>query len=194
MSKKILKAICMLTVTAAAAAFFLAAGCGEGGKPPSPSQPLEEEKDRTNEHTPPPVEKITLFFVSEDTNKLAGEAREIVPAGRDLKMVVLEELIKGPENPVLGKTIPEDVKVLGVTVDKNGLAVVDFSRELLTSHWGGSLGEIMTVYSVVNTLALLPDIEQVKFLVEGKEIETLTGHLDISEPIEPDWDLVEEGG
>jgi spore germination protein GerM len=69
---------------------------------------------------------------------------------------------------------------------------VDFSRELLTSHWGGSMGEIMTVYSVVNTLASLPGIEQVKFLVEGEEIETLTGHLDISEPVEPDWDLAQK--
>jgi len=82
--------------------------------------------------------------------------------------------------------------VLGITVDESALAVVNFSKEIVTAHWGGSMGEIMTVYSVVNTLALFPDIEQVKFLVEGEEVETLTGHLDMSGPLEPDWGLVEE--
>ena len=120
---------------------------------------------------------------------LAGEEREINAGDKDFQVAVLEELIKGPQNPSLGATIPPDVQVLGVTVEEKGTAVVDFSRELLTSHWGGSMGEIMTVYSVVNTLSSLPGIEQVKFLVEGEEIETLTGHLDISEPVEPDWDL-----
>ncbi len=159
---------------------------------PSPSLPLEEEKDKTAEEVLPVHEKIVLFFSSEQADKLVREEREVKAAGEDLKIVILQELIKGPEKPGLGRTIPRDVKVLGVTVDKKGLARVDFSREILTSHWGGSMGEIMTVYSVVNTLAILPDVQQVRFLVGGEEVETLVGHLDISEPVEPDWDLVEK--
>ena len=176
-----------------AAVFFLSAGCGKvPTPPPSPSQPLEEEKEGLKEPSPPRMQEITLFFVSEDTNSLTPEVREIEPGGRDLKLVALEELIQGPKNPALGRTIPPEAKVLWITVEENALAVVNFSKEIVTAHWGGSMGEIMTVYSVVNTLALFPDIEQVKFLVEGEEVETLTGHLDMSGPLEPDWGLVEE--
>ncbi len=188
--KKLLGGI--LFYLAALAAIFLVTGCGRGAVPPSTLQPLQEEKDKTTEEVLPPAEKVVLFFTSNATDKLAREEREIVVAGKDLKIAILEELIKGPQNPDLGSTVPPDVKVLGVKVDEKGLARVDFSREILTSHWGGSMGEIMTVYSVVNTLALLPDVEQVRFLVEGEEVETLIGHLDISEPVEPDWDLVEK--
>ena len=48
----------------------------------------------------------------------------------------------------------------------------------------------MTVYSIVNTLAELPEIEMVRFLIEGEEIETLAGHLDLSEPVYPDEGLI----
>lgn len=176
------------------AAIFLVTGCARDDRravPPLPPDNLEEEGQGLEKESSP-ENKVVLYFLSEDTNMLAGEEREIDAGDKDFPVAVLEELIKGPQNPSLGTTIPPDVQVLGVTVEEKGTAVVDFSRELLTSHWGGSMGEIMTVYSVVNTLSSLPGIEQVKFLVEGEEIETLTGHLDISEPVEPDWDLAQK--
>lgn len=173
------------------AATFLVTGCARDAAPPLSPENLEEEGQGL-ERESSSDNKVVLYFLSEDTNMLAGEERAINAGDKDFQIAVLEALIKGPQNPSLGTTIPPDVQVLGVTVEEKGTVVVDFSRELLTSHWGGSMGEIMTVYSVVNTLSSLPGIEQVKFLVEGEEIETLTGHLDISEPVEPDWELVQK--
>jgi germination protein M len=49
----------------------------------------------------------------------------------------------------------------------------------------------MTVYSIVHTLTQLPDIEAVKFLVEGEEQEAIWGHLYTLEPIEPNPDLLQ---
>jgi spore germination protein GerM len=189
MKKKIPGVILFWTLLAAT---FLVTGCARDAAPPLPPENLEEEGQGQEKESSPEKNKVVLYFLSEDTNMLAGEERAINAGDKDFQIAVLEELIKGPQNPSLGTTIPPDVQVLGVTVEEKGTAVVDFSRELLTSHWGGSMGEIMTVYSVVNTLASLPGIEQVKFLVEGEEIETLTGHLDISEPVEPDWDLAQK--
>jgi hypothetical protein len=46
---------------------------------------------------------------------------------------------------------------------------------------------MLTVYSIVNTaVANLDGIERVQILVEGKEVETLAGHLDLSKPLLPD--------
>jgi spore germination protein GerM len=42
----------------------------------------------------------------------------------------------------------------------------------------------------VNTLTGLPGLEKVKFLIEGKELETLAGHMELSEPVAPDWNMV----
>jgi spore germination protein GerM len=64
--------------------------------------------------------------------------------------------------------------------------VLDFSRELQTNHSGGSAGELLTVYSIVNTLAEnIHGISRVQILVEGNEVETLAGHLDLREPLSP---------
>lgn len=42
----------------------------------------------------------------------------------------------------------------------------------------------MLASSLVNTLTECPEIEKVQVLVEGKEIGSLSGHLDFSEPME----------
>ena len=81
--------------------------------------------------------------------------------------------------------------MLSLTV-VNGVANVDFSKEFQTRHRGGSAGEIMTIYSVVNTLTELPGVEKVQFLLEGDKLESILGHMDTTVPIEPDSNLVEK--
>ena len=50
----------------------------------------------------------------------------------------------------------------------------------------------MTIYSIVNTITQFPEIDYAKILVEGKEIETLAGHMDTSVALEPDCNLIKE--
>ena len=160
--------------------------------PPDPSaddpengeQPEEEEADEPLEET------IALYFTNGQAEKLIRETRQVVVEDQDINVLILEELIKGPESPEMGRTIPGDTRVHGVDVNE-GLALADFSEELRASHWGGSTGEILTVYSVVNTLAERPDIQRVQFLIDGEAIETLTGHMELSDPVEPDLGWVE---
>ena len=64
-----------------------------------------------------------------------------------------------------------------------GVAYVDFSRELTQNHPGGSSAEELTVYSLSNTLiANFPAIKMVRILVEGREIPSIAGHLDLTLP------------
>ena len=49
---------------------------------------------------------------------------------------------------------------------------------------GGSLDEIFTVYSIVNTLTdNLPAIAAVQLLVDGHQVDTLAGHVDVRRPL-----------
>ena len=56
---------------------------------------------------------------------------------------------------------------------------------------GGSTGEEFLVGSVVDTLTNFPEIKRVKILVQGREIETLSGHMDLSTPLERMNSLIE---
>lgn len=78
---------------------------------------------------------------------------------------------------------PRGVELRDVFITSQGVAYVDFSRELVQNHPGGSSAEELTVYSLSNTLiANFPAIKMVKILVEGREIPTLAGHLDLTIP------------
>ena len=84
-------------------------------------------------------------------------------------------------------TMPRGTTVRSVVFDDAGGVFVDFSRELVANHPGGSTGELFTIRSVVRTLSMnFPEVESVRFLVEGREIETVAGHIDVSGPLPVD--------
>ena len=75
---------------------------------------------------------------------------------------------------------PEGVGVLDVFVSTRGVAVVNFTLDLIEAHSGGLLAEELTVYSLSHSLVeSFPAIAEVRFLIEGRETETLAGHLDL---------------
>ena len=77
-------------------------------------------------------------------------------------------------------TFPAEVQVLDVFVSGRGVAVINFTLDLLEGHSGGLHAEELTVYSLSHTLVeSLPAIAEVRLLVEGRETETLAGHLDL---------------
>ncbi len=124
---------------------------------------------------------VVLYFSDQNGDYLVAEKRAIafVPG---LARATVQELIKGPEGKGFSRTIPEETKLLDINID-SGLCTVDLSKEFRDNHWGGSSGEILTVYSLVNTLTQFPTVEKVEILVEGQRIDTLAGHMDLSVPV-----------
>ena len=77
------------------------------------------------------------------------------------------------------------VKVEGDT------ARVDFNKAF-AEKGQGSYGEYMMVNAVVCTLTEIPEIRKVKFLVDGKDIDTISGHMDLTEPLTRNPDVLEK--
>jgi spore germination protein GerM len=133
---------------------------------------------------------VTLFFASADGQGLVREGREVEVEEtlEDRVESVVDELIRGPVGshaPVL----PENVRLLGVKV-KGNVAQIDFGRELKDAPPAGSTGEMNAVYSIVDTITVnYPQIKAVQLLVEGAPIDSLGGHLDLKDPLPPDYSL-----
>jgi spore germination protein GerM len=140
--------------------------------------------------------EITIYLYDSKTLKL-------VPLKKEIKITKWQELIRkediikeailtllrtSKENNLLSP-IPKGTRLLNLSI-KNNIAYVSFSKELKNNHPGGSIGEILTVYSIVNTITEFPDIKKVQILIDGAILETLVGHLDISEPLERDLSLI----
>ena len=166
---------------------LLVSGCSWGRQEEQPSPPNGvEEPNGQDETAGEETVIIGLYFADDQAQFLQREEREVLEA--DLPEAVVEELIKGSATG-LGQTIPDDTELLGITI-RDGIANVDLSIEFIDNHWGGSAGETMTVYSIVNSLADLEDIEAVQFMVEGEIRDEILVHLYYGEPIEPSRDLV----
>ena len=161
----------------------------KGFKPPEVKRSAPEKK-------PEKKKEIVLYFSEGEGEFLIGERRDLPKVGstQEEAKEAIVELIHGPRGKLI-PTLPSKTKLIALQVDDQGLAKVNFSRALTQDHPGGSSAEIMTVYSVVNSLALnFPEIKRVQILVEGKEIETITGHLSLNRPLSPNPNLIKKTG
>lgn len=128
---------------------------------------------------------FAVYFASPQGDQLLPEFR----SGEGSVEQRLEALIEGPRSPGLIRTLPQKTQVLDY-LQRGNLIIVNFNHHLMTDHSGGSTGEIMTVYSIVNTLVGSSGIERVQILVEHETIQTLAGHLDLGEPLTKDYALL----
>jgi len=141
---------------------------------------------------PPDMKRVKLYFSESKSKYLVYEERKIVASLEIIEEVksILEELIKGPHDSSLSATLPPETEIRAAYIRDNCL-YIDFSSSLRDNHPGGSTGELLTVYSIVNTLLdNFPSQSYVQILIEGMPEETLAGHIDIRNPLGKNPDMV----
>ncbi|MFH0812228.1 MAG: GerMN domain-containing protein [Pseudomonadota bacterium] len=170
------------------------------GLSPKKSVPFTKTDEPSSPLSPPAIEEktvsISLYFSDPHSDFLVSEPRTVMWNAGDVKdqiRVVMEELIKGPKGDLL-QTIPSQVVIRDIKLENDGLAILNFSRELSRNHPGGSLAEMQTIYSIVNSLVLsISSLKQVQILVEGKSPDTLKGHIDCRAPFEANLSIIKTG-
>jgi spore germination protein GerM len=157
---------------------------------PSPAVPAAQPEPKAP--TLAKTRKVVLFFLSEDDALLHREERDIASDSSIVNQAkqTIGELIKGSKKGLIAP-FPPETKLRELYLTKEGVAYVDFSEDIVQKNLSGSTAEISTVYSIVNSLAYNFDsIKKVFILVEGQERETLSGHINLSRPFSPLYDLV----
>jgi hypothetical protein len=151
-----------------------AAPTGPGGAPAPTSEPVAARRI-----------KAQLFYVAEDGLRLVRVERE-VPYGESLvdQARRLVEAQLEPPPPPLASAVPPGTQLKDVFVDEGRQVYLDLSGEATAGHTGGSLDEILAVYALVNAVAVnLPAVQAVQLLVDGREVDTLAGHVDLRHPL-----------
>ena len=136
----------------------------------------------------PEKREVALYFGDGGGRFLSAEQRVLDQPANTAAAArrLVEALIKGPVRAGI-RTLPEDAVLRALFVAPDGVAYVDFNADAFDHHPGGIETELLSIYSVVNTLVLnLDEIRQVKFLVGGQEAVTLAGHVDLSRPFQAD--------
>lgn len=137
-----------------------------------------------------PTRAVQLYFTAPEGTFLVPESAEIAGCEEDRDCVskLLAQLIEGPKSANLA-VLPRETEVLGVEIE-NDLVRINFSKKLVDFHPGGSLSELLSIYSIANSLSEnFPYIRQVQLLVEGETRQTLKGHVRIDQPIYPDFNF-----
>ena len=135
---------------------------------------------------------VHLYFASRNSYFLMAEQRVVIhpadPVG--LADAIVKALIKGPQKSLL-KTIPADTRLKALFITPDGTCYVDLSEAVSKNHPGGSKSELLTIYSMVNSLVLnVPQIERVQILIDGNQAPTLAGHIDLQVPVKADMLLI----
>ncbi|WP_407695408.1 GerMN domain-containing protein [Selenomonas massiliensis] len=175
------------TVAAVSAVGILAltAGCTDEQKEPQTgtAAQTEQTKDAGAPAAAASKEvKVNVYYPRDDGTGLLPVSRTVKLEKEDKYTAALKSLLTGTKEKGQTNVIPKKAKLRSVTV-KDGVATVDFSKELQQNFSGGSTGEEMLVGSIVNTLTDFPEVKKVQILIDGASVETLSGHLDLSEPL-----------
>ncbi len=135
----------------------------------------------------------TIFFVAEDGVSLIGVPHDVPLGGTPVaqaRALVEAQLGLDPPEP-LARAVPKDVTVRGVFLPGRDDAYVDLDGAFVTGLPGGSHNELLAAYAIVSVLTTnLSPVARVQILIDGREVETLAGHVDLREPLRKNEGLI----
>jgi Sporulation and spore germination len=139
-----------------------------------------------------PTQLITLYFPSYTDGQLLPETRPLAlaPDNTDRIRQILLALVEGSHegHP---SSLPPSTTIRAVFLSSDGTAFLDLSQDAVEGFAPGIESETLAVYSIVDSLAAdVPAVKRVMFLVQGQEVETLDGHLDLTNYFVPDSSLI----
>jgi hypothetical protein len=142
-----------------------------------------------------PKVKVRMYWGSKSA------AGQLVPVTLELPLSsdpvlrakqILNTLLAGPVDPD-ARTLPPDAALLAFYLLPDSTAVADFSEALASSIPSGIESEQLAVDSITRTLAAnVPQAQRLKILIHGQEVDTLAGHLDLTQPFQVSMNGVAE--
>lgn len=137
-------------------------------------------------------EKVTLqlYFANKEGTALIPVSRTIeYNTNVSLEKLVMEQLLKGPENSEGNPTINPATKVINVTVN-DGICYVNLDQAFLTQVY--SVNSEVTIYSIVNSLVELDHVNKVQILVNGESEVSYRESMNLNTTFGRNLDLVED--
>ena len=133
--------------------------------------------------------RLTLYFTDESGTKLVEASRSVVyNTNISMEKLVVEQLIKGPNNEELYPTINPETKINNVTV-KDGICYVNLNENFLTQMT--NVSSEVTIYSITNYLVELSNVNKVQISINGDTEGTYRESIPLSTIFERNLELIE---
>lgn len=132
---------------------------------------------------------ITLYFSNQAGNGLVEEEQEVhYSSNISLEKLVMEQLLKGPQGKEGRAAIPDGTKLIGVSV-LDGVCFVNFSEGFLNQNY--EIAEPVVIYSIVNSLAELPNVNKVQISINGDSNQVYREKMELSAMYERNLDYMD---
>ena len=135
---------------------------------------------------------IVLYFADKNGKSLVKEVRTIkITDTRPIESYIVSELIKGPVNKELSSVLTSDTELISAETN-NGTCHVTF-KNFIEKNLSDPTSDksALAVYSVVNSLTSLNEVNSVRFLFEGKTAE-MVGTFDFSQVFEENKKIIKQ--
>ncbi|WP_157950274.1 GerMN domain-containing protein [Vallitalea okinawensis] len=135
---------------------------------------------------------INLYFTNKNRTALVLETREVqLELGQTLPQVILEELIKGPTDPELQATIPQE-SIVNEVFTSDGICYIDFNKNFVQGQLTSRVSDELIIFSIVNSLTDLATVNQVQFLVDGVMIPKYNSIENFDKVFSRNLDIIEK--
>lgn len=137
---------------------------------------------------------MTLFFANPKGNQLIETRVKVKYDGTvPMEQLIIEQLMAGPDRiegidkGSMRSTIPDGTVLLNSSI-KDGVCYVDFNESFL-ERLPDITGQV-AIYSVVNTLVEMSNVNKVQFTINGKQVKTYTEKIELDVQFERDFEIV----
>ena len=140
------------------------------------------------------VGSVTLYFADKSGSRLVPVGAEaVLGTSVSTERIVVEKLFKGPDSTRRGvyATIPDGTQLLSISTD-NGVCYVNLSADFLKPL--PDVTEMVSLYSIVNSLCQLPNVDKVQFAIDGDTEKTFIEDITFSLPFEYNGELIGADG
>lgn len=132
--------------------------------------------------------EISLYFANEAGDRLVEYPTQLETGENiSVEQKIIEQLIEGPRDSKLKSTIPEGTKVIK-TSSKDGICYVDLNSKFLDGV--ADIKDEVIIYSIVNSLVELPNVNKVQFTIEGQRVAKYRENIAFDGIFERNLDLI----
>jgi len=181
--------VVIIFAVAAAAGVYVWSLMGGPGVPQNaevPAQRVPIQPSRTDETL-----MITLYFPSDGMLAPASAAVRRQPDGQSQAREILAAMLGDPRTAQTA--LLKDVRLREIYLDAAGTAYVDLATAPQKEIRASAGEELAAIYAIVNTLMQnIEEIKHIRVLLDGREVQTLAGHIDLTRTFGKRMDLVKQ--
>jgi len=140
--------------------------------------------------------RIIAYFVNEDLSQFEREIRhmemeEAMKSTESIASAIVTEVLRGPTDASKGiRVIPEGTRMLAPVTITGNLAVVNLSQEFVNNNSEDKKQVEMSIYTLVNSVTEIKELDRVRILIDGREAENINGEVDMSMPFKRNHSLI----